>query len=338
MWHEMSTFTMRALLTSMFGTNIDDAMIARIDRAFDVLGRHVEVRGPTFFLPEWFPLPGRAGALAAADELDRIIDGIVAERRRTGSVIDDLLNLMLAARDESGEPMSQVELRDEIKTAMFAGYDSTATGLAWTWYLLATHPESARRAREEVLHVVPEGAPTYEQLGRLEYLGRIFQEALRLYPPFSFHPRMALADDMIGSQRIPARATLFISNYAAGRNPAFWEHPDAFFPDHFLPDQVARRHRFAYQPFGAGPRVCIGAGLATMEAKTMLALSLRDYDIVRPASTPVMKARFGTTRAEGGIWIELQRRGAHAGSTHVARPAAVLRAHAAEATPGDPSA
>ena len=307
MWAEMSGFTMRALLKTMFGADIDDARIARFDRAFDVLGRHVAVRGPTFFLPEWFPLPGRSAALAAAGELRRIIDDIVAERRRAGAG-DDLLGLMLAARDESGEGMSEEQIRDEIKTAVFAGYDSTATGLAWTWYLLATHPESTERARAEVLRVMPEGLPTAEQIGRLEYLGRVFQEALRLYPPFSFTPRMALQDDVIGSQRIPAGATLIFSNYAVNRSPAFWEHPDSFYPDHFLPEQVARRHRFAYQPFGAGPRVCIGAGMATLEAKIMLALALRDYDIVRPASTPVMKARFGTSRAQGGVWIELRAR------------------------------
>jgi cytochrome P450 len=117
---------------------------------------------------------------------------------------------------------------------------------------------------------------------------------------------------VIGSQAIPAGASILYSNYAAGRNPAFWEQPDSFHPDHFLPEQVSRRHRFAYQPFGAGPRVCIGAALATLEAKTVLALALRDFEIVRAASTPTMKARFGTTRAKGGIWIELRPRRARA--------------------------
>jgi cytochrome P450 len=308
MWRAMSTFTMSALLKTMFSKDIDEPLIRRIDHSFDVLGRHVAVRAPTFFLPDWFPLPGARRARAAAAQLHEIIEGIIAERRQSDVERSDLLAMMLAARDEHGAPMTDAELRDEIKTAVFGGYDSTATALAWTWHLLATHPAAAARARDEVLAVMPEGTPDSEQVGRLEYLGRVFQEALRLYPPFSFHPRMALAEDRIGSRRIPAGSSLFYSNYAAGRNPAFWERPDEFHPDHFLPEHVATRHRFAYQPFGAGPRVCIGAWLATMEAKVMLALALREFEIVRATSRPIMKARFGTTRALGGVWLELRPR------------------------------
>jgi cytochrome P450 len=268
----------------------------------------MNVRGPTFFLPDRFPLPGRTRALRGRETLHEIIDHIVQERRKTGSTGDDLLGLLLSARDEGGEGMTDEQLRDEIKTAVFAGYDSTATGIAFAMYLLATHPESAHRAREEVMRVVPEGVPSAEQVGALEYLGRVFQDALRLYPPFSFHPRMAIDDDTIGGQRIPAGANLLYSNYAPGRNPAFWSHPDSFYPDHFLPDEVAKRHRFAYQPFAGGPRICIGMGMAMMEAKIVLALVLREFDIVRAVNHPIMQARFGTTRAKGGIWIELRPR------------------------------
>lgn len=315
MWTEMTSITMSALLKTMFGMNTDEALIRRFDCAFDVVGRHVAVRGPTFFLPEWFPLPGRKDALAATDELHSIIASIVAERRKSGHAGNDLLGLMLAARDEDGRGMTETQLRDEIKTAVFGGYDSTATGLAWTWYLLATHPESARRARDEVMRVMPEGLPTAEQIHQLDYLGRCFQEALRLYPPLSFHPRMAIEADVIGGTSIPAKATLLYSNYAPNRNPAFWRHPDSFDPDHFLPDEVAARHRFAYQPFGAGPRVCIGQNMAMIEAKTVLALGLRAFDLVRATNTPVMQARFGTTRAKGGIWLEVKQRPSVAGSS-----------------------
>lgn len=305
MGREMSTFTLSALLRTMFGTQADTTLIDRFKDAFSVIGKHVALRGPTFFLPERFPLPGRKRALAAVADLHHTIDRIVAERRRHQQASDDLLGLMLAARDEAGKPMSEPQLRDEIKTAIFAGYDSTATGIAWTWHLLAKHPEAAERAREEVLTVMPEGLPDMEQLNKLDYLGRVFQEALRLYPPLSFHPRMAIEADVIGGQPIPKGATLLYSNYAVGRNPAYWEHPDSFYPDHFLPERVASRHRFAYQPFAAGPRVCIGMGLAKLEAKIMLALALRQFDSVRPVNTPIMQARFGTTQAKGGIWIAL---------------------------------
>jgi cytochrome P450 len=321
MGREMSEFTLTALLKTMFGLDVDANLIRRFDEAFSVLGRHVAWRGPTFFLPDRFPLPGRAEALRAVDELHQIIDGIVEQRRRSRELGHDLLGLMLAARDEAGEGMSQVQLRDEIKTAIFAGYDSTAAGIAWTWYMLATHPESAQRARDEVDRVAPTGEPSAAELAALEYLGRAFLDTLRLYPPFSFHPRMAIEADLIGSRRIPAGATLLYSNYAAGRNPAYWQYPDSFFPDHFLPQASARRHRFAYLPFAGGPRMCIGMAMAVLEAKIVLALALREYEIVRPANTPIMKARFGTTRAKGGIWIELRPRSARpAPSRELDRP------------------
>lgn len=119
---------------------------------------------------------------------------------------------------------------------------------------------------------------------------------------------MAMEDDTIGGCHIPARSTLLYSNDAPGRNPAFWTHPDSFYPDHFLPEEVAKRHKLAYQPFAAGPRVCIGMTMAIMEAKVVLAHILRDYDLVRPVNVPIMQARFGTTRAKGGVWIEVRPR------------------------------
>ena len=308
MWQEMSGITMSALLKTIFATSMDEAKIARFVSAFDAVVEHMNIRGPTFFLPDWFPLPGRSKALAGRAELHSMIDSIVRERRAQGTQGDDLLSLLLNAKDDDGSGMSDELLRDEIKTAVFGGYDSTAVGLAFTLYLLTTHPESARKARDEVLRVAPAGPLTMEKVAELDYVGRVFQEALRLYPPLSFHPRMALEDDTIGTRRIPAGSTLLYSNYAPGRNPAFWQHPDSFFPDHFLPAEVAKRHRFAYQPFAAGPRVCIGMNLAIMEAKVVLALILRDYDLVRAVSTPIMQARFGTTRAKGGVWLDVRPR------------------------------
>lgn len=312
MGHEMAVFTLTSLLRTMFGTEADSALIERVDRAFTLLGKHVALRGPTFFLPERFPLPGRRAALHSVADLHALIDDLVAQRRAREDLGDDLLGLMLAARDEHGKGMSESQLRDEVKTAIFAGYDSTAAGIAWTWYTLAMHPESACRARDEVMRVMPEGTPDAQQIGALDYVGRAFQDTLRLYPPFSFHPRMALQSDAIGGQPIPAGATLLYSNYAAGHNPSFWEYPDSFYPDHFLPQRVAERHRFAFVPFAGGPRVCIGLHMAMLEARVMLALALRDFAIVRCVNTPIMQARFGTTRAKGGIWLELRARDRHA--------------------------
>lgn len=309
MWREMSSITMTALLRSIFAASIDEDTVRRFVAALDTIVAHLHLRGPTFFLPERFPLPGRKAALRARDQLHAIVANIIADRRRTGvEAGNDLLGLLLSARDEDGHCMPDEQLRDEIKTAVFGGYDTTATAIAFTMHVLASHPESADRARAEVMEVLPHGLPTAADLNQMDYLGRVFKETLRLYPPLSFHPRMAIDDDVIGSQRIPAGATLLYSNYAPGRNPAFWEHPDSFYPDHFLPEQVNARHRFAYQPFAVGPRACIGMAMALMEAKIVLALSLRDYDFVRPVKPLAFQGRFGTSRAKGGVWVEVRPR------------------------------
>ena len=158
----------------------------------------------------------RTAALAAVDELHHTIDEIIERRRRSEHAGNDLLSLMLAARDEHGEGMSRTQLRDEIKTAIFAGYDSTASGLAWTWYMLATHPESARRAREEPLRIEPDGAPSAHQVQNLDYIGRAFQDTLRLYPPFRF------------TRALRSRTTSSANNTSpqAARCSAATTHPD----------------------------------------------------------------------------------------------------------------
>lgn len=304
---EIDAITMRVLLRTFFGTSMDDALLQRFVAAFRTLAGHMNVRGPTFFLPEWFPLPGRRAALRARAELHHIIDEIIGERRRAQTSGTDLLGLLLDARDEDEQTMSAELLRDEVKTAIFGGFETTATGIAFTLHTLCTHPEVAERAREEVLAVMPQGLPSAAQVAALDYVGRTFQDVLRLYPPFSFHPRMALADDEICGHRVRAGSTLFYSNYAAGRNPRFWANPDVLDPDHFLPDAVASRHRFAYVPFAAGPRICLGMALALMEGKIVTALILRDFEL-RALQPLVMQAKFGPTVAKGGVQVEVRPR------------------------------
>lgn len=304
---EASAITMRVLLQTFFTTSMDDTRLDRFVRSFQTLSAHLNVRGPTFFLPDRFPLPGRRGALAARVELHQIIDQLIAERRRSGVDGADLLGLFLSARDEEGAPMSDELLRDEIKTAIFGGFETTATGIAFTLHTLASQPDIAELARAEVLRVMPEGLPNAEQLSQLDYLGRVFKDVLRLYPPFSFHPRMALEDDVICGHPIRAGTTLFYSNYAAGRNPRYWAHPETLDPDHFLPEAVAQRHRFAYVPFAAGPRICLGMALAMIEAQVVLGLVLRDFEL-RALAPLVMKAKFGPTQARGGVQVELRPR------------------------------
>lgn len=307
---EMSAVTMHVLLRTFFTTSMSERLLQRFVAAFQTLSGHLNVRGPTFFLPEWFPLPGRTKALAARRELHEIIDGIIADRRRSGEDGTDLLGLLLASRDEDGRAMDDELLRDEVKTAVFGGFETTATGIAFTLHTLATHPHVAERVREEVLRVMPTGLPGPAQVAALDYVGRVFQDVLRLYPPFSFHPRMAIEDDVICGCPVRAGSTLLYSNYAAGRNPRYWAHPGELDPDHFLPEAVAARHRFAYVPFAAGPRICLGMALALMEGKIVTALALRDFELHALAPL-VMKAKFGPSQAKDGVRVRVIPRRVH---------------------------
>ena len=305
MGYEMSRITMSVLLRALFGIPIGEPEVENVITALETMVGYLSVRGPLFFLSDGVPLPGRRRALEAREELRAIVDDAIAKRRDSKG--DDLIGYLQAARYEGGEAMPHELLRDEVIAMIFGGYDTTATGLAFTLHLLASHPELMRRGRAEALRVAPREALGPNQVDALDFIRRTFLDAIRLHPPFSFHPRVALRDDRIGAQRIPAGATVLCSNAAAGRNPAFWDHPDSFHPDHFLPEQVARRHPNAFAPFGAGPRACIGRQLAALEATVVLALVLRDFELARPVHPLVVRSRFGPSRAQHGVWIRVRR-------------------------------
>ena len=173
--------------------------------------------------------------------LEEIVRRAVAERRASGERPDDLLSMLLDARDaESGEPMSDRQLRDEVLTTLFGGYEATADSLAWTWHLLARHPQADARLRAEVDAVMADDAPTAEELGRMDYTRRVIMESMRLYPPFWWNLRAAREDDEVGGTRIPAGATVLLVTYATHRHPEFWDDPERFDPDRFLPEAAAR--------------------------------------------------------------------------------------------------
>jgi cytochrome P450 len=162
-------------------------------------------------------------------------------------------------------------------TLLFAGHETTALALTWTWYLLACHAEVATRLRRDVTAVLAGRTPTIADLPRLGYARMVLEEAMRLYPPVWMIARTARADDVIGSYSIPARTTLFLSAYLTQRHPAFWPEPERFDPERFAPQRGAERPAGAYFPFAAGPRACIGMPLAMMEAQLIVAQVIQAY-------------------------------------------------------------
>lgn len=224
------------------------------------------------------PSPHRAKVRKALAVFDRAIYDLIRQRIEENVRHDDLLDLLLAQKDPvTGDPVSWQVLRDDLTTMIIAGHETTATAIAWTCALLSRHPGVMRRATAEVDTLLGGRAPTIQDLPRLQYINHVVQEALRLYPPFWTISRRAEQADRLGPYEIPAGATLMLCPYVTHRNPRYWRNPEGFDPDRFAEAQIARRPKYAYFPFGGGPRICLGRSLAMMEAEIYLAMLLQRY-------------------------------------------------------------
>ncbi len=209
--------------------------------------------------------------------------------------------MLLSAQDEeTGEGTSDQQLRDEVLTLLLAGHETTATAITWTWYLLSQHPAVERRLHAELDMVLAGHVPTVAHLDALPYTRMVIQEALRLYPPAFGLTLFAIASDEIGGYLVPANSVVFLSAYCTHRHPAFWDEPEVFDPEHFTPERSADRPRFAYFPFGGGPRQCIGNAFAMMEAQLVLATVAQRYSLllvpghpVEPQVLPTLRPRYG---------------------------------------------
>jgi cytochrome P450 len=240
--------------------------------------------------------------------LDEAVYAIVEQRRRDGTGHHDLLSMLLAARDEeTGEGMSDAQLRDEMVTLIVAGHETVASALTWAWYLLAQHPDAERRLHDELAAVLGVRPPAVQDLPTLPYTRMVVEETLRLYPPAWLITRRALKTDEIGGYGIPAGALVVVSPYLTHRHPSFWENPERFEPERFAPER-SERPRFAYFPFGGGPRLCIGNNFALMEAQLVLAAVAQRYRLELARNTPVEVVPGVTLRPRGGLPVRLHKR------------------------------
>ncbi|MBQ0823461.1 cytochrome P450 [Microvirga sp. HBU67558] len=227
-------------------------------------------------LPDWLPYPGRRRAAAAAAYLRSSVTRMIAERRRNPDGREDLVALLLAASDpESGRTMTDEEIADNLLTFVTAGHETTALGLAWTFLLLARHPEQEARVVAEIDAVTQGGPVRPEHIGQLAYARQVFSEAMRLYPPAPIITRTATRSFALGGFRVPEGAVVIVPIHAVHHHAALWTDPARFDPERFAPEPAKARHRYAYLPFGAGPRICIGSAFATMEAVAIMAVLLQ---------------------------------------------------------------
>ncbi len=302
---EMMRLTLRIIGGTLFGTRIAEDTDA-IGAALNEVIHFIHHRSLSLWRwPLAVPTPANRRFKRARATLDRLVYRIIAERRRAvaapaavtpiagpfpqkpagqgsegigaaGGV--DLLGLYMAARDEDGGPgMTDSQLRDEVMTLVLAGHETTTVVLSWTFDLLSRHPAAERRLRQEVRAVLGDRLPTLEDVERLTYTGWVISESMRLYPPAWILDRQAVEDDTIGGRPVRRGTIVGICPYTLHRHPAFWDNPEGFDPERFSPPRSKNRPRYAYLPFGAGPRTCIGNAFALLEAKIILAMVVQRY-------------------------------------------------------------
>lgn len=305
---EMMRVTLNIVSRVMFGAAVQDDA-ARIEPLVTMAQR--EVRNRLYALvdvPEWIPLPGNRRSRNARETIDKVVTRIIAARRQSDTPQeDDLLAMLLEARDpDTGEPMDDDQLRDEVRTIFLAGHETTANALTWTWYLLAQNPDAAGKLREELARVLSGRLPTVADVPQLPYTKMVVEESMRLLPPVWSISREAIADDEIGGYRIPAGGTVIMSQYITHRHGDFWDDPDDFRPERFAPELAKERHRFAYFPFGGGPRLCIGNNFAMLEAQLLLAAIAQRYELDLVPDHPVDLEPLITLRPRHGMMMTLR--------------------------------
>ncbi|MGS0893200.1 cytochrome P450 [Burkholderia stagnalis] len=253
------------------------------------------------FVPRWLPTPFNRRIARARRGIDTIIDAIVAEHRAGRCETSDVISLLLAARDpDTGAPLTEREVHDEVMTVFLAGHETTGSGMAWGLYALAQHPDVLRRLREELDAVLGGRAPGVADMERLPYLVQTVDEILRVYPPIWGFTRDLVDDDEIGGFHIPAGSSVFMSPYVTHRHPDLWANPDAFDPENFASNAPAR-HKYAYFPFGGGMRKCIGYQTALLQIRVLVAVVAQHVDLSAVPGHPLDTGPTISLRPRDGI-------------------------------------
>ncbi|MGI4855072.1 MAG: cytochrome P450 [Janthinobacterium lividum] len=268
----MMNLSLEIVARTLFATEVDDDVREINEQSNQIMGIYnflIAFPNAEFFM-NW-PIPGLMKFRRARGKLDRVVNRIIAERKADGEDRQDLLSMLLLARDEDGSALSDVQLRDEVLTIFLAGYETTANALSWTWYLLATNPEIQERMSEEIARVLGDRPATLEDFPQLKYTTMVFAEGMRLYPPAWAMGRMSTKPVEMGGYRLPPGTHWFLSQYIIQRDERFFPDPLRFDPMRHTEEEKAKRDKFAYFPFGGGQRQCIGENFAWLEGVLLIA-------------------------------------------------------------------
>ncbi len=291
---DMSELTLEIVLRSIFGPDLDRLAQQAGGNPFDVVTKDT-ARNLQFAYK--------------FRQLGKVIVELVKRRRENGEEHPDFLGMLMTARDkETGDAMSERELIDEVMTLVVAGHETTASGLNWTWYLLSQHPEVDEKLHAELAATPVEESPGLGRMEALAYTHQVIDEALRMYPPGWLLSRRTIGPDTLAGYEIPAATSVMLSPYLLHRHPQYWKEPDAFRPERFAPDHEAERPRFAYMPFAAGPRHCIGESLALYEMLMHLYKVARRYRLTYVADRPIELEAQINLRTRHPLFMKLERR------------------------------
>ncbi|HXY75911.1 MAG TPA: cytochrome P450 [Steroidobacteraceae bacterium] len=291
---QMSELTLDIVLRSIFGRDLDRLTAQLGANPFEVVAKE-----PSRDLQFAFKFRS----------LTKLVAQLLARRRTESEEHFDFVAMLMGARDkETGAPMAERELIDEVMTLIVAGHETTASGLNWTWYLLATHPEAERRLHAELDAAPDLAAPSLAEMEALAYTGQVINEALRLYPPGWLLSRRTIEADVLGGYPVPPATNVLLPLYLLHRHPRYWKDPERFLPERFAPEHEAERPRFAYMPFAAGPRHCIGETFALYEMLVHLYKMARRYRLVYVPDKPLELEAQINLRTRYPLTMRLERR------------------------------
>ncbi len=288
---EMNKVTLSVIGRSLFGLQMNAQEIrSNLKTMLDYLRttRHFILRLLVSMLPVknkqqltvklemMLPFKDTKEFLKASASLYQVVDRMIEERKKLNEHTNLLDALIHATDEDDNSQMTPAQLRDEVVTMLIAGHETTANALSWTWHLLLNHPEQYRKVKEEVNQYIKNDQPTIEDLNKLVYTKACFEESIRLYPPFWRIARQASKDMKINGFDVPKGSNIVCASFNIHRNPVYWKDPSEFRPERFLGEQ--NHHKFAYIPFGAGPRICIGMNFSHVEALSILSLCVKHCD------------------------------------------------------------
>lgn len=306
---EFNKITMTVILRAMFGRDLQTDLLDEIADTLSYVIDYILAMLVTGKIPDWIPFTGKKRYQDALNEFDTFLYDIIEQRRNSSDERNDLLAMLLNLVDEeTGEGLSDIELRDETATVFAAGYETTSVAMTWGLHQLTENPEIADKLAQSVDDGLSGKLPAFENFRELGYARQVMEETMRLYPPAYFVPRQAIDRDIIGGHRIDAGQLVFVMTLIIQQHPDFWDNPQAFDPERFATDNTESLHPLAYLPFGAGQRKCVGQDFALIEGTLILSQFAQRYRVLPVPEKKAETALSITLGNKDGVWIRIEKR------------------------------